>query len=139
MSALELTHLLLIGLWGGVVAAETVVEFAVRTEEEQRFSATLHYWIDLLIELPVLCGVLLTGGLLAARVWPPTPLLLFKMGCGLVAVGVNVYCVGLVVARHRRAADPAELARLNRRVKGAWVGVPVGVAAFVIGIGWFVG
>ena len=64
--------------------------------------ATLHYRVDLFIELPVFLIVLLTGGAMLHTV-QPTPALHVMMGFGLIAILANVYCVWLVIRRRKYA------------------------------------
>ena len=118
--------------------AETVIEFSARTDAELRQAAKLHYWIDLLIELPILVVILFTGTWLTVRAWPISTLLGVKIGLGLVAVSVNLYCAVQVVLRHRCGADMVGFMRYNTRVRAAWIGVPFGVGALVIGLVYFV-
>jgi hypothetical protein len=98
-------HLLSLGLWGGLVAAEGVVELTPRTDDELRFAATLHYWMDVLLELPLLAAVLVTGAVLTAAAWPLSPLHGVKIAAGLTAVGANLWCVAHVIARRRGLGD----------------------------------
>jgi hypothetical protein len=134
---LHITHLLLLGLWGGVVAAETVIEFAPGSDGELRFSAKLHYWIDLVIELPLLVGILVSGAMLSSAAWPLRPMLVAKIVCALGAIAINLWCAALVVRRHRQGDDVAALVHTSRRIRLAWVGVPLAGAALLIGLmGW---
>ncbi len=133
MHALHLTHLILLGAWGGVVLAETVIEFVGSTEEDLRQAARLHYWIDLCVELPLLAGILATGVWLTVAVWPLTVLHWVKIVAALLAIGTNLWCAVLVVQRHRAAGDVAALRVASQRIRKAWLGVPFGLAALVIG------
>jgi hypothetical protein len=139
MTPLHVLHLAFLGLWGGLVAAEFVIEGIGRlTPGQLAVTARLHFWIDLLVELPVLAGVLATGALLLART-PLDAALLAKVTAGLLAVAANLACVVLVVRRHR-TADAERLARYSAYVGyTAVVGVPLGVLALVLGssrMGW---
>lgn len=132
MSGLHLAHLFVLGLWGGLVMAELVIEVSAKTADDLRRAAELHYRLDLVLELPLLAAILATGGALAAR----TPLdarLVAKIAAALVAISANLVCVGLVVSR-RRASDPARLERLSRAVRWTAVGVPFGLAALALGL-----
>ena len=138
MSPLHDAHLVLLSLWGGFVLAEGVVELAARDDASRRAAARLHYWMDVLVELPLLAGVLATGGLLAARSWPLTRLHWIKVAAGLAAVAMNLFCVAHVVARQRRAGDPAALRRHGRFVKlAAGLGLPFALVAATLGFAYF--
>ncbi len=134
---LELGHMLLLAFWGGLVAAETVVEIALRSDADQRLAACLHYWMDLLLEMPTLVGILATGTILLARVWPPSTLLTIKVGCGLGAIGLNLLCAILVILRYRQRDNAPELTRLGGLVRMTWVGLPLGLVALYIGLTYF--
>lgn len=136
MDALKLTHLILICLWAGLVAGESILEFSWRNEAEGRQVARVHFWTDVLVEIPLLLGILATGGHLMARAWPPTPLHWLKLGCAAGALAANAWCAALVIARHR-TADDGDAARVGRRLRWAWVGVPFGLAALYIGLRYF--
>jgi hypothetical protein len=137
MEPWHMAHLIALGLWGGLVAAEGVVELAPRSDVERRFAATLHYWMDLLIEIPVLAAVVLTGTVLVVHVWPLSPLLCLKVVAGLVAVGANAWCVVHVVRRKKRD-EPDALRREGRLVRlTATVGLPFAAVALYLGLGFF--
>lgn len=135
MDPLRLSHLVLLSLWGGVVLAETVVEVAMRDAATARHAARLHFLIDVLVEIPLLVGILATGAFLLFRGWPPSTLLVVKIACAVTALAANAWCAWLVVRRHRATSEVALLS-LATRVRGAWIGVPFGLAALVIGLGW---
>ena len=70
-----LAHLVLLGVWAGVVAAEAVLELMPRRRPQlHTYTVRAHYWIDLLVELPVILGVTISGMVLLSMVWPPTTL-----------------------------------------------------------------
>jgi hypothetical protein len=73
VDALHLCHLIVLCLWGGVVLAESVMELAAADEGGRASAARVHFWIDVVVELPLIAGVLVTGALLASRSWPPSP------------------------------------------------------------------
>lgn len=137
MDNLRLAHLLFLASWGGLVLAETVIELGSRPDDAGAVqTARLHFVIDGLFEVPLLAGIVATGALLLARAWPPTPLLVAKLACAVIALGANVYCAWLVVRRHRSAGDPAAVHRLASRIRLTGIGVPFGLVALIIGLGW---
>jgi hypothetical protein len=124
-------------MWAGLVLAEFVMEAVCRDEASARQAAVIHFWFDVLLEVPLIFGVIGTGAVLLAQAWPPTPLHLVKLALAGVAIGCNLYCVGVVVLRRRRRDDAAELFRLRRRVFLSGAGVPFGLAALYIGLAYF--
>ncbi|MHB8873774.1 MAG: hypothetical protein ACYC8T_08830 [Myxococcaceae bacterium] len=135
---LPLLHLVFLSVWAGVVATEEVVEVLPRRRPElARAAASFHYYIDLLVELPVLLGVLVTGALLLGS-HPVSTLLLVKVSCGAFAVAANLFCIAMVVSRHRAADDRLE-ARTRFVFLSAALGMPPAVAALILGAslaGW---
>ncbi len=119
-------------LWGGVVLAESVLELFARARPElRRAVATLHYCVDLFVELPLLAAVVGSGAaLLRGRVLDGA--LAVKVAFGLAAVAANAVCVGLVIARHRGTEEG--LARRSRViVLTAVAGLPCAAVAFFLG------
>ena len=104
-----------------------------RTPGARRTVAGIHRWIDTLFEGPIAIAVLVSGGLLLARAWPPSPLLWIKVTAGLVTVLANLICIPIVFARSR-ATDDGRVAALTRYIKLTGWGIPFGLLAFVIGL-----
>lgn len=140
MAPLALVHAVAVFLWFGVVGAEVAIELRGHDTEGMRRAALDHYWIDAVVELPLLAIVLATGALLTARAWPLAPAQVAMVVCGTAAVAANVVCVAFVFAR-RAAIEDARLLRLNRsRVFAcAIAGGPFGLAAAIIGLRWMLG
>jgi hypothetical protein len=135
---LLMLHLSGLCLWGGVVLTEAVLElYPHRRPDLHGYTVELHYWIDLLVELPLIIGVATTGGLLVAAAWPLSALHVVKILCAAVAVGANVYCIRLVLARRkalRLQGDDVKLWLITRRiVLSAMVGLPFAAAAAGLG------
>jgi len=62
---LAMLHLVMLSLWGGVVATEAVIEvYPFRQRELHTATIRFHYWIDLLVELPLVLAVIATGSAL---------------------------------------------------------------------------
>jgi hypothetical protein len=128
-------HFLSVCLWAGLLAAETVMELHPRSVQAAGPIATIHKWIDLLFEGPIVLLVLITGGLLLASHWPAPPLLLAKVGLALVPIAANLYCIPLVLGR-ANTTDEDRARRLSRRIKMTGATIPFGIAAFIIGIAY---
>jgi hypothetical protein len=136
---LHLAHLAALCLWGGCVLAEGVVELVPKNDAEREHAARVHFWIDVLIELPLIAAVLTTGAVLMSRSWPPSPLLAVKVIAGLVALGLNIFCAVMVVLRYVRRIDPVAVGRYAARVRWSGVGVPFALVAAYIGLAYFAG
>ena len=117
---LAMVHLMVLSLWGGVVATEAVIEvLPFRQRELHAATIRFHYWIDLLVELPLVLAVIATGVGLWILTDPVTTLHLVKIGFGGAAVAVNLFCIVVVVKRGRRLesdADDRTLWRASRTV-----------------------
>ena len=126
-------HIVAASAWLGVVAGESVMEHYGRDAASLRLIAQMHRWIDILFEGPLVAIVLVTGGLLLARAWPAPPLLLIKVGAGLIAVIANSICIPLVHAR-AHSNDDARVRALTRGIKITGLAIPFGLAALAIGL-----
>jgi len=117
---LAMVHLIMLSLWGGVVATEAVIEvYPFRRRELHAATIRFHYWIDLLVELPLVLAVIATGAALFFLTDEVTPLHLVKVGLGGAAVAVNLFCIIVVVKRGRqlvRNSDDGPLWRASRVV-----------------------
>ena len=129
----HLVHLAALFFWAGLVVCETVVEFSPLPLATR---ASLHWWIDAFVELPVLALIILSGTVLVSRLPELTPLHWVKIACAAIAIGANLACAGAVRLRYRNAATPVG-AKYDHWVKRAWVGVPFGLAALYIGLTHF--
>jgi hypothetical protein len=131
-------HLAAVSFWLGIVAVETVLEFAPRDAAERRLVAVTHAWIDRVFELPIVIVVLVSGALLLARAWPAPPLLLVKAGAGLLAVIANLVCFPLVHARGK-ATDDTRVRALAGRIRMTGIAIPFAIVALVIGLAFLPG
>lgn len=125
---LPMVHLMALSLWGGVVATEAVIEvYPFRHPESHAATIRLHYWIDLIVEAPLVLAVVVTGGILLITTESITPLHLVKVGFGGAAIAVNIYCIIVVIRRGRG---------LDRRGDDAlfWDASRVVLACFVVGL-----
>jgi hypothetical protein len=132
VDSIHLVHLLSVAAWGGLVIAEVVVELVSHRGESRRHAATLHYWMDLVGEAPLLLAVVTSGALLTWRHWPLTTLHTVKITLAGVAISANLVCMRWVVLRHR-AAD-AELGVYRRHILWTGLGLPFGMAAMGLGL-----
>jgi len=148
MQALAAAHILVLGLWGGLVAVEIAFEAQIfRGKIDERSVAALHRITDRYIELPILAAVLLTGWLL----WKQTGFdqaLLPKVMFGLGAVFANVVCYVIVEMRASealRSTEPGDGGLRLRRLSIILAGtilpgiLSAGVALFLGGqrISWW--
>jgi hypothetical protein len=137
MEPIHVAHLIVLGMWLGVVITETLFEFAGSDPESLRAAARFHYNVVMFGELPILVAVLVTGTILSVRAWPLTPLHFIKIAASLVAVGANLICT-LWVFQRRRIEDPEVLLGFRRRIWSlAAVGLVFGTLALYIGLVYF--
>src|SRR5215470_14197244 len=115
MEPFHLAHLVVLGMWLGVVITEVLFEFAGSDADSLRAAARFHYNVDKFGELPILVAVLVTGTILAVRAWPLTPLHFIKIAASLIAVGCALVCTLWVFAR-RGIEDADVLLGLRRRI-----------------------
>jgi hypothetical protein len=115
MEPLHVAHLIVLGMWLGVVITEVLFEFAASDAQSLRAAARFHYKVDKYGELPILVAVLATGTILAVRAWPLTPLHFIKIAASLVSVGAALICV-LWVFDRRHIEDVNVLMGLRRRI-----------------------
>lgn len=134
MTLLQL-HAAAVCAWMGAIAAESVLELYTSDSSTRRLVAAVHAWIDLLFEGPLVALVLITGALLLARVWPASPILLVKVGAGLVTVIVNLVCM-VLVRRRAKTGDDADMRRLTRKIRLTGLAIPFGLLALIIGFGY---
>jgi hypothetical protein len=139
MEPFHLAHLVVLGIWLGVVITEVLFEFAGSDAESLRAAARFHYNVDKFGELPILMAVLVTGTMLTVRAWPLTPLHLIKIGVSLIAVGAALICV-LWVFRRRRIEDVNTLLGYRRRIWTlAAVAAVFATPALYLGLAYFRG
>lgn len=137
MEPFHLAHLIVLGMWLGVVVTEVLFEFTASDAQSLRAAARFHYTVDKFGELPILFAVLVTGTILAVRAWPLTPLHFIKIAASLVAVGANLICTVWVFQR-RRIEDVNVLLGFRRRIWSlAAVGVAFGTVALYLGLAYF--
>ena len=133
----EMIHLILLSLWGGVVLTEAIIEmYPYKNREQHGSSITLHYYIDLLVEAPLLLGVLITGIVLVFQV-KLVPLHYLLIACGLIAVGMNFTCIVLVIKRRtmqEQGQSETILWQYTRYiVTTAVLGIPAALIAAYVG------
>jgi NADH:ubiquinone oxidoreductase subunit 5 (subunit L)/multisubunit Na+/H+ antiporter MnhA subunit len=125
---LPLIHLIVLSLWGGVVATEAVIEiYPFRHSEMHAATIRLHYWIDLLVEAPLVAAVVVTGAWLLFQTDPVTPLHLVKVAFAGTAVVVDIFCIAVVVRRGRRLDRCGEDGQL-------WRASRIVLACFAVGL-----
>lgn len=117
MSLLGL-HIGFAGLWVGCVLTEALFERALlgKGRTQELILVELHKRVDLYVEIPAFCAVVITGILM----FPSTAggiLLVMKVTLGLIAVVVNIYCVWLVWQRAGAAQrnEWSEFSRLDHK------------------------
>ncbi len=140
INLVSIIHLVFLCLWGGVVATESVLElYPFRRKELHEHSIRYHFWIDLLVELPLIIGVVATGLTLVILAWPVSGIHLVKILCAASAVTANLACIVLVIKRKaglEAGASENDLRLITRRIiLCAAVGLPL--AAIAAGLGFW--
>ncbi|MFQ5417273.1 MAG: hypothetical protein ACE5FL_09530 [Myxococcota bacterium] len=133
MSLDDFFHVFALGLWGGCVAVEMLLEGAARSDPERSAQvARTHAAIDRFIEIPILIAVLGTG----LRLLRPELLhgwYLVLIVSGSTAVLINFLCV-IPVVRRKRAVDAGEMSRVDAETRwifrAFWTGTPAAAIAF---------
>jgi len=121
-------HLVVLALWGGVVATEAVLEVApFRRPELHPATIRLHYWIDLLVELPLVLAVVATGITLVVLADSLSARHVVKLVFAGGAVAVNLFCIGVVLRRARALDGPGAEAR-------RWRASRIVLACFAVGL-----
>lgn len=137
MNTLPLLHLLFVSLWAGILLCEAILELLPKDDNSLRWTAQAHYWIDILFELPLVLGILLTGIILSSKHWPLSPLHWIKISCGLIAIFFNLDCSRRVCLRFRYQDDSTKLKNYSRTIKFSALGFPFGIAAAYMGFVYF--
>ncbi len=99
------------------------------------WAAKVHYWLDVLLEAPLVLGVCVTGAMLLLRgAWPPGQTLWIKLIAGAIPVVSCTYSIVAVLRRHRHLDDPAALTVGRRRVLVSALAVGPGLVALYLGL-----
>lgn len=141
MSGWLFVHVFAPGVWMGCITIEAILEaFAHRDAALRAGVARIHFWIDMLAEIPAFTLVAVSGMALFRPELMQGPYALMVVA-GAVAIAVNVLCVLPVVRRRNVAnvsANPADDAALTGQTR--WIfaafgaGLPFGLAALYGGL-----
>ena len=115
MEPFHVAHLIVLGMWLGVVITEVLFEFTSSDADSLRAAARFHYNVDKYGELPILGAVVVTGAILTVRAWPLSSLHFVKMGLSLIALTQEVIRT-LWVFRRRGIEDANTLLGYRRRI-----------------------
>lgn len=137
MNLLKTIHLMLIFTWLGLIFAETIIELKGSKKLHALQTSKLHFWIDLCFEIPVVLAVLITGIFLIQKSDFFSTVLLLKIILGLLAILINLYCAILVVIRYTKINYLDSLEHWSRKIRFTWLGVPLGLGAFYLGLAYF--
>lgn len=139
-------HILALGVWLGCITIEAILEtFAHRDAALRAGVARIHFWIDMLAEVPAFTLVAVSGAMLLQPGLMQGHYALMVVA-GSFAIAVNLLCVLPVVRRRHVAnasADPATDTHLGKQTRWIFVafaaGLPFGLAALYGGLanaGW---
>ena len=131
---MRVLHFLAVGMWTGLLAAEVILEWSCREGAAARTAAVVHYWLDLLVEAPLVLAVTASGAYLLLGAWPPGPVLAWKLALGAVPIVSCCWSITLVVRRYGRRDEPEALAAGRRRVLLSALAVGPGVVALYLGL-----
>jgi hypothetical protein len=131
---MRVLHFLVVGMWTGVVATEVILEWSCREGASARTAAVVHYWLDLLVEAPLVLAVAASGAYLLVGAWPPGPVLAWKLALSAVPIISCCWSIMLVVRRYGRRHEPEALATGRRRVLLSALAVGPGVLALYLGL-----
>ncbi len=111
-------HLAFAGIWLGCILTETLADRALlgKGREQEIILVNLHKRIDLLVEIPAILVVLISGIMLLPDAGK-NGILLLKIIFAALAILSNLFCV-IVVFRRSRAAQQGrwnDFSRLERR------------------------
>lgn len=111
-----------------------VMEFSgTRSIENQHRTAQLHYLIDLLVEIPILVMVLLSGIMLLDAGKFSSPVYKLKIAMGLVPVFINALCVLPVILR-KKASDRNDESAMKQHTRWIFIAFFTGFAAALIAL-----
>jgi hypothetical protein len=137
MKSLLVVHLVLVGIWLGCVLTEALFERALlgKGRPQELILVGLHKRVDLMVELPALIGVLVTGAMLLAGAGESS-VLHTKIAFGLLAIFANLYCVWLVFRRAKAATtgDWAQFETLDH-LQHKWGAVVLVGILMALGLG----
>ncbi len=135
MTGWEMTHVIALGLWGGVLMVELVIEgLGLRFEHLRGGVATFHRYIDWFTEVPLLAVITLSGAvLLESATWDTQ--LMIKVGCGLGAVLITVFATHGVMLR-ARVMDTNPDQYFSRTL---WILGPAGLLGPLFGVALWLG
>jgi hypothetical protein len=139
LDLVTMVHLIVLSMWGGVVATEAVIEvYPFRTHDLAEATSRFHYWIDLLVELPLVVAVAATGITAAFLTERLTGTHLVKIAFAGAAIAVNLFCIAVVLRRERRrlAGAPAGQQRRASRIVLACFAVGLAAAAVAATLGF---
>ena len=115
-------HLYFIAVFIGVYASESVMElhslFRKNDAEALRMTAKYHYWIDTLVEIPTVLGIVATGIWMAFLVEELTVLHWTLIGCVILMVPSALYCIFTVRKRYRVLMESGDEAVMRRHSLG---------------------
>ena len=117
-NVLAVGHLCLIAAIIGVISTEGVMEIYPYLKKDLHHSAIrFHVWIDILVELPIVLGIIGTGIGMAILLDKLTMLHLIKITCASIAGLLTISCIWRVLRRNRLLNEGAPEDALLRETK----------------------
>jgi len=91
-----------------------------------------HYWIDLLIEIPLIIGVITTGIIMIGYGAGRAPSFHMKLTFAIIAILMNLVCIFAVIKRRRALVNNSDEKILCRWSRIVWITALIGTPAAVI-------
>lgn len=136
MNPLLSFHILALGIWIGVVAAEFVIEFdGMKDETSLIKAAKLHYLTDIWVEVPAFSIVMITG-LLMLEPDHLSGIFLLKIIFAVLAIICNIICVYAVAKRRKFAllGDVSGMKSTDRIMRLGGLIIPTFLIAFALSL-----
>ncbi len=136
MNLILIIHLIALGIWIGVVGAESAIEFDGMKDDDSYIRASkMHYLTDIWIEIPAFTTVLVTG-LLMLNESHLTGVFLYKVIFAVLAIIFNIICVYAVFKRRNfsLSEDIEGMKTTDVAMKIGGLIIPSFLVAFILGI-----
>ncbi len=138
INLISMLHLIFLAIWVGVLATEAVIElYPYKMRDLHNPAIRFHYWIDLLVELPAIFGLAITGIIMLILAEQITLLHVIKITIAVLVISVQLYCIFIVLKRAHvlKSGGSEEILwqESGTVIKSFVIGFPLGVIVALIG------